>query len=256
MRIEEYERSHYFEEDFWWYQGRRELILDLINRIEPRENVLRILDAGCGTGLNLKYLERYGDGIGLDISPEALKFSKSRGNNALICASADRLPFKSNSFDILCALDLLEHISEDSSTVKEFYRVLKYNGYLIITVPAFQILWSNHDIALQHKRRYNKSDLVNILKLPGIVIEKITYWNSILFPVVALVRLFRKGYDKDAKTDLKEMPGPLNKILLHLLRFENLIVVKNIALPVGVSILCICRKDRDCGIGMAFEDAK
>lgn len=244
MKTDEYEKMYRFEEECWWYKSRRELIMDTVAGIKHLNEckTLKILDVGCGTGLNLKFLERFGEVSGVDMSKDALGFSKSRKNVSLIRSHAEDLPFKHSSFDVVCALDLLEHIKDDVDAVKEFYRVLKSGGYLVLTVPAFMFLWSGHDVAAYHIRRYTKALLIKKLRLCRFSIERCTYWNFILFPAVALIRLINKGNRWTSGSDLRELPDLLNSVLLNSLRLENAAIRREINLPVGVSILCICRK--------------
>jgi SAM-dependent methyltransferase len=245
MDPSEYDKMYSLEEANWWYSGRRDLVLNTATRIDKvlLGKPLRILDVGCGTGINLKYLQDLGDAYGLDISKDALKFSRSRGLPSLICGSADKLPFKDGRFDLVLALDVIEHIDEDIFAVRELCRVLKPGGHLIITVPAFQFLWSGHDQAVHHKRRYTRSELIDILGLGGFENEKATYWNFFLFlPVVAIrmLKRFQRSGD-ETQTDLAELPSPLNMLLLELLHIENRIL-KRFDLPFGVSVMCVCRK--------------
>ena len=193
MEFSEYEKMRSLEENNWWYVGRRDLVLSFIAQIRNGffRGPLRILDAGCGTGINLKHLQGYGYAEGLDISKEALRISSERGLSSLTCGSIDRLPYKGSVFDIILALDVLEHMEDDLSAIKELFRVLRPDGFLIITVPAFQFLWTNHDLAVHHKRRYVLSELLSALQLGGFKIEKATYWNFFLFPPVAMMRLIK-----------------------------------------------------------------
>lgn len=161
----------------------------------------------------------------------------------MICGSADRLPFRNEIFDLVLALDVIEHIDDDRAAVKEFYRVLKPGGRLIITVPAFQFLWSEHDQAVHHMRRYTRPGLLNILQFGGFENEKATYWNIILFLPVAAIRLLKR-FRRSAgvsKTDLIELPSSLNRLLMGLLVIENRILDR-FDLPFGISVMCLCRK--------------
>jgi len=244
MDSSEYEKMYQLEVANWWYAGRRALALNIFAKIYGvSEKTIRILDAGCGTGINLSYLQTRGNVCGLDISKDALQFSRSRGLSSLICGSADKLPIKDELFDIVLALDVIEHIEEDLSAIKELNRVLKSGGILIITVPAFQILWTSHDLAVHHKRRYTRPELLNILKLGGFEIEKATYWNFFLFLPVATIRLLKRlrRSELTKQTDLVELPTILNSFLYGLLKFENSILDR-FDLPFGVSVMCVCRK--------------
>lgn len=248
MNVEIYERMYLSERDNWWFKGRRELVTEMVARASNSSEgsgdaALKILDVGCGTGLNTKDFEHFGEVYGLDASEAALRFCSLRGSTRLLRGSADKLPIKDESFDLLCALDLLEHVEDDIGAIKEFHRILKPGGYLILTVPAFMFLWSGHDVALHHKRRYNKRILVNNLKLGGFFVTMNTHWNVILFPGVALLRVInkRKG-NRVGEEDLLEMNQLINNVLLQVLRIENLVIKHGVNLPFGVSILCICKK--------------
>lgn len=245
MQTEIYEKIYLSEKGNWWYKSRRELITDTVSRIKQRsgKETLNILDVGCGTGLNSKALDQFGDVCGLDVSEDALNFSRSRGEFNLIRANADDLPFKHNSFDVVCALDVLEHIEDDINAMKEIHRVLKPSGNLILTVPAFMFLWGRHDEAANHKRRYYKRSIIKTLESCGFLIDRCTYWNFLLFPAVALIRpLMNRCYCTNDSYDLPELPYIFNEILLNILRLENAAIACGFNLPVGVSIFCVCRR--------------
>jgi len=236
------------ERDNWWFKGRRELVTEMVARASNSfegfgDAALKILDVGCGTGLNSKAFEQFGDVYSLDISAEALRFCSLRERSRIIRGSADNLPIKDESFDLLCALDLLEHVENDLSALREFHRILKPGGYLVLTVPSFMFLWSDHDVALHHKRRYDKGILVNSLKLKGFFVNMNTHWNCVLFPGVALLRMINtlKG-NRVRREDSLEMNQCINNILLYVLRLENFVIKHGFNLPFGVSILCICKK--------------
>lgn len=145
-------------------------------------------------------------------------------------------------FDLIITLDLLEHL-DDNKILKEFYRALKPTGYLIVTVPAFEFLWSEHDEALHHKRRYNKSHLREILKSNGFITEKISYWNFFLFLPIVAMRLIKRGMrSEEIETDVKELPNIVNRFLASVLSIEGRIISYGVNLPFGVSILCVCKK--------------
>jgi len=195
------------ENEWWWFSGRKELILNLIKDI-PYNNVLEI---GCGSGELSRYLKNY---IGIDISERT----------PFIVGDAQNLPFEDNSFDLILLLDLLEH-TDDKIVLSEVYRVLKPNGYVIITVPTFMFLWSQHDIDNHHKKRYRRGEL----PLNNFKIIKETYWNSILFPIMTLA--------KKKKTQLTILPKSVNYILEKFLSLENYLISKNIKLLIGVTLV-------------------
>ena len=236
MEVAEYEKMYKFEEGYWWWIGKREIVKGIINRLNS--DFRTVLDVGCGTGLNLIYLKHYGTVIGLDLSKEALNFCKLRAAENLIQADAEKVPFKDDTFDLIIALDLLEHL-DDRDVLKEFYRVLNPNAYLIATVPAFNFMWSKHDEALHHKRRYNKAQLKDALKSNGFIIEKISYWNFFLFlPIVAMRLIKRSVKSEEIETDAKRLPNIVNAFLTSLLKIEEYLILR-VNLPVGISLVCV-----------------
>jgi len=234
MNVEVYERMYRSERDNWWYRSRRELITDMVARAGRLSGgcgalKMKILDVGCGTGLNSQAFEEFGEVYGLDMSEEALEFSKSRGKSDLIRAYADHLPIKDDTFDVLCALDLLEHVEDDIGAIREFHRVLKPGGSLILTVPAFMFLWSGHDEVLHHKRWYDKGASVKSLESSGFHVERFTYWNTFLFPMVTLFRLISRGRNDEGsggRYGLPDFPEILNNLLLRLLRAERVSTIR------------------------------
>lgn len=232
-----------FEETYWWWVGKRNIVKSILNRLNLDHS--NILDGGCGTGFNLKYLKDYGDITGLDISRDALNFCKKRENKKLVQADAENLPFKDGVFDILTSLDCLEHL-DDNRCIKEYFRVLKPDGYLIVTVPAFMFLWSKHDEALHHKRRYNKDQLKNLLESNGFKVIKLSYWNFFLFFPIAAIRLVKKWVangDDEVETDVQELPNIVNSFLISVLKFESSIISLT-NLPIGVSLICVGKPDK------------
>jgi len=173
-----------------------------------------------------------------------LGFSRARGLRSLICASADKLPLMSKAFDLVLALDVIEHIEDDNSVIREFNRVLRPGGWLVVTVPAFVSLWSEHDVAVHHKRRYALHELIGILKSGGFMIEWASYWHFFLFMPVYGMRLLKRNSRRKPKkqTDLIELPYLINRFLLRLLKMENSIISK-VRFPIGVSIVCVCKKE-------------
>src|SRR5438128_302523 len=145
MNAAEYERMYRLEDSYWWFVARHRLVDALIRsrypQADPDTAPLDILDVGCGTGAMSARLTRFGRVVSADFSPLALEFSRRRGLTHLVGADAMRLPFASNAFDLLIAMDMLEHLPDDKAALCEFYRVLKPGGRIIATVPAFALLW-------------------------------------------------------------------------------------------------------------------
>jgi ubiquinone/menaquinone biosynthesis C-methylase UbiE len=249
MNIEEYERMHSLEDGHWWFIARRRLIASLLSDLSLPKDI-DILDIGCGTGAMLDDLMCCGRVIGADFSPEALSFCHKRSEKTgqvhpLVRADIRSLPFRSNSFDVVTAMDIIEHIDRDKDASQEILRVLKPGGKLIATVPAFMSLWSRHDVALQHQRRYTAPQFRDLLQRSGFRIDKISYTVSSIFPLVWLVRRVGSLLDRSQNTphaDVVETPALLNSILLGLMNAETEIVRKS-SLPIGVTIVVVARKE-------------
>lgn len=255
MQSEEYARMHELEDEYWWFVARRHLITTLLaDRHLPR--TARILDIGCGTGAMLDDLDDYGEVIGADFSPEALKFCRERGGKRYRLTRADvrRMPFQSNSFDVVTAMDIIEHIDNDKAALREIARVLKPGGVLLATVPAFQSLWADHDVALHHFRRYTSHGFRDVAQRSGLTLEKLSYTVSLLFPIIwayrTLHRFFtvRQSAPKRAKrapqASIVYVSESINKLLLQLSKAETCLV-RRVNLPFGVSVVAVARKGED-----------
>ncbi len=238
-----YDILYQVEETHWWYVGRRNVILDQIARFYQGHKKLRLLDIGCGAGIFMKYLEPYGEVIGLDISSDALRFCQQRDFSHLIRGEGGALPFFENTFDILTANDLLEHLDNDIAGLQEFRRVLKSDGRLFLFVPAYQFLWSLQDEISHHKRRYTRRQLSCIINAAGFKLERITYANTLLFSVIFVGRQVLKilRHIKDIKTENNLHPGWSNKLLTSIFCLE-IPILRRMRLPFGVSIIAVCQK--------------
>jgi SAM-dependent methyltransferase len=188
-------------------------------------------------------LSKYGDTISTDASAEALAFSKSRGSDRLARSHLESLPFANSTFDIVTALDVLEHVDDDLKALDEVLRVTAKRGVLVITVPAYGFLWSEHDEALHHRRRYAASELRNKLTNAGFEVERISYYITLLFFPILFMRFVQSVSKKSiqAKTSHIVLPGWLNAFLVGILGFERWLL-RWINLPFGVSIVCLARK--------------
>jgi len=233
--------------DNFYHRAKNNLVEVLMNQVCNRKTKLKILNIGAGTGDELKILNKYGDVYVIDISKESLSLIDPRLCAKKTLADARSLPFKNGFFDVVLSLDVFEHIKEDAKVAMEICRVLKKGGFLIWTVPAFQILFSNWDAALKHKRRYNKKAILRLLSKFDIV--KLTYWNSILFIPIAIRRLIKKWVRTDDPQSralgdylFSHLPSPLNSLCYGVLNFDNLLIKWNVPIPIGLSIAGYCRK--------------
>ena len=247
MKHEEYERMYRFEDTYWWFVARRRLIASLIEGEYGRDGGLRILDIGCGTGAMLDELAPFGDVVGADFAPEALAFCRERGDHyPLTRADVRRLPFASDSFDVVTAMDIIEHIDDDKAAAGEINRVLKPGGRLFVTVPAFPSLWSEHDEALHHYRRYTAPHLKDVFQRVGLSVPKLSYTVTSLFPPIWAYRqisnrLPRRRENGEKKADLVHFSQPINTALLALSDWESRLVQRT-NLPFGVTVVCVAQK--------------
>lgn len=247
MNLEEYHKMHALEKQYWWFQGRRKVILDTLNQHGKRDASSDrpvILDIGCGTGMMLEDLKQMGSATGLDFSMVALEYCKNRGIDTIGRADVRNLPVKENSVDIITALDLIEHIEDDHGLMDEFYRVLKPGGIAVMSVPAHKKLWSGHDVALHHFRRYEKPEFQQLVEGAGLRPRKYTYGMATAYVPAVLIRNYKKmrgQKDTGATTDEFPIPGWLNGMLKKSVEVESM-WLKRWNLPVGLSLLCVAEK--------------
>jgi SAM-dependent methyltransferase len=234
-------REHFEREDrHWWFRGRRAVVEALLAHTAlPAEP--RILDAGCGTGGNLLRYSRLGEATGVDPSREAVRFCRERGLDSVEQAGVEELPFADDSFDLIVATDVIEHVAAEQEALRELRRVALPGGALLLTVPAYMWLWSAEDEKLHHKRRYTRRRLCEAVAQAGWEPRLATYFNSLLLPAIALARLAPRRSDGD-KTDLQRTPAALDGPLALPMRFEARLIRGGLRLPAGVSVGIVCRK--------------
>lgn len=245
MRAEQLQEMYELENEYWWFIGRRRIVRRLVKRYAP-EGDLRILDAGCGTGGTLEALDGLGELCGCDIAQEALGLARQRGIERLRQCSVTDMPFDDASFDVVVSCDVLEHVPDDERAAREMARVLRPGGLMVVTAPAHMWLWSDHDEALSHQRRYRPAQLRALLEEAGVRIEKMTQAVMIALPAGLVYRtilglLRREG---QPKTSLVRLPGPLNQVLVWLLDIENALI-RYVSLPLGTSLVLAARKLED-----------
>jgi SAM-dependent methyltransferase len=176
---EELRRSAALEQRHWWYAGRRSVVRRELSDVPPG----RALDVGCGPGGNSEVLRRAGwHVVALDHSPEAAEMARRRGLPT-VRSDACALPFRDGSFDLVLSTDAWEHIEADDVVAAEAHRVLRPGGQLFLMVPAGMDLWSGHDLALGHVRRYEREQLVSLVEGSGFRVDEVQGWNVLLRPV-------------------------------------------------------------------------
>ncbi len=248
MQKHEYARLAQRESFYFWNIGRREILREaLLRHLSPRDD-LAILDVGCGSGGNIKLLDGFGRVTGLDVSEEALKFAKNYNFARLVQADAKDIPFSDNSYDLVTSLDVFEHIENDQKALQESFRVLKNGGLVLITVPAHPWLWSDHDEAMLHQRRYTRSEILKKVRETGF--EILGYSNFVFLGVpVNFLRKIRESFfrkfipqkSRAVETYDIEFSRKTNDFLLSWLRLEKFLI-KFISLPLGTSIFIIAKK--------------
>lgn len=241
----EYLKLHKFENEHWWFKGKRELLGSILQKICKDNPNPKILDVGSGTGSITNSFQVFGDVIGIEPSRNAINLARSSGINFLLHGSAEKLKFEDESIDIIFYLDVLEHLEDENITLSEAYRVLKKDGFLIVTVPAYMSLWSDHDLKQMHYRRYSLKSLNKIIKRNKFSVEYVSFWNFIMMPAIFFIRKinnFLSLFYLRESSDVFRLPKLINNFLLTIIRYENKLLSERSKLPFGVSILSICRK--------------
>lgn len=239
------------EGTYWWNVTKRETVLSLLGspplHSGPKAQRLAV-DIGCGTGYTAMVFQSHFRMVGADVSRDALRLSQGRGLTHLcqIDMTEFSLPFKSDSFDLVFALDVIEHIEDDVRALKECGRILKDSGLLIVTVPAFMALWSPWDEALGHRRRYNALTLSQTGQKAGLSIKRLSYMFFFVFPMAVLIRSVKRLLQRNAKrysSDFIPIPGPLNHLLIGIGRLEQWLLTKlNLNFPWGLSVISVMAK--------------
>jgi SAM-dependent methyltransferase len=243
--------AEYFklERTHWWFKVREKIIEDVIKKHISTGGDFSILNIGAATGRTSEMLSKYGVVTSLEYDEDCCVFTRQKLNIPIIHGSILELPFADNSFDLVCAFDVIEHVADDSLGVREMERVCKSTGNIFITVPAFAGLWSHHDVVNQHFRRYRMPQILNLFRSlnNGRVVFK-SYFNSLLFPPVFVFRktskiIPEKWIRKDAGSDFSVVQnGFINKLLFSVFYFES-ILLKFMRFPAGVSIIFLWEKN-------------
>lgn len=248
MNLSEYKRMEKFEKTYWWHKGRFYLLDKLIRKYLPNKENLNLFEIGCGTGETLNFLSTYGEVSGIDISPEAINFCRQKGQTNVFLGNIVKIDMQDhkNKYDVVLALDVLEHIQNDVEAMRRANEMLTDDGVFILTVPAHKFLWSGHDEALHHKRRYHSVELKQKLKDAGLSIEKYSSFVTTAFFPILLFRLWGNLYKKSAypKTSYVELPEFLNKLAINILKIETKIF-QLIGLPVGTTLVAVLKKSNE-----------
>ncbi|MDD4994894.1 MAG: class I SAM-dependent methyltransferase [Patescibacteria group bacterium] len=242
MRSDVYKLIYTAEKDNWWYRVRRRIVADIIsNFFSDHSGALKMLDVGCGTGMLMKELKKFGVCYGVDNSPLAVNFCKQNFLENVDLGDITNIQFPDNFFDVVICLDVLEHVSDDNKAISELKRVVKKEGIIIIFVPAFNFLWGWADEAGHHFRRYTYNQIFVKLRSLGLHVVRSSYFNTILFLPILFFRFFEKAFFSVKKIEFVGSGGPLSRILFWVFSLEAF-VLKRFNFPFGVSLMAICRK--------------
>jgi SAM-dependent methyltransferase len=240
MELEFEQQTHRAEDRHWWYQGRRRVLERTIERLELPKHA-RILDAGCGSGRNMVELAHHGVVTGIELSRTSVELARERDVGEVLEGSVMDTPFDDASFDLTVSLDVIEHLEDDVGALRELRRVTKPGGALLVTVPAYQWLWSGHDEINHHHRRYNRRTLLTAAESAGWHLEHSTHFNSLLLPAAILLRALERFKPSTTKSslDLWVPPTPLNWALRQPLHLEAAVIGHGGSIPAGLSLLAV-----------------
>jgi len=243
MEYTEYERMYRLEDRHWYFAGKRALVVALLHKYYLQGKDGFILDAGCGTGRTLSDLKLFGSVIGMESFESAILYAASRGDFPLVQGVLEHPPFHDETFDVVTMLDVLEHCDDDQQALQCVARLMKPGATALITVPAYQWLWSRHDEALHHRRRYSRHQIETLLASCGFRPLRISYFNMFVFPLVAVLRLLNgRKDDQDAHADTESMPPGIINGFLSALQWIEREMISRLSLPFGVSLVCVAEK--------------
>lgn len=246
MEPHEYDLMHELERSYWWYPAKRSLVVNMIRHWIRPAGPVRLLDVGCGTGANLPALRRFGTVTGCDVAEPAVRYARGRGfADVVLQPDPHRLPFPDGRFEIVAALEVLEHVDDDAALLRDIGRVLAPHGTVLLSVPAHPSLWSIHDEAAHHRRRYRKADLLKTLAAAGFEVERTTYLNGLLFPLIVPVRWIRDRIVRRRGQTTSDFHVRIPRWLNALFRFifaSEWQVIRRMPLPVGLSLCCMARR--------------
>jgi SAM-dependent methyltransferase len=244
VQTDEFDALVGYDEHHWWYVGRRRVLHAVLGKLELPPGA-EVLDAGCGSGRTMDDLRRYGTVHGFDLNPLGVEHARGRGHAEVQVARVEEIPFPDGSFGLITCLDVIEHTPDDVRSLTELLRVARPGGWLVATVPAYQLLWSSHDVANHHYRRYRRPMLRRAAQSAGWEPASWTYFNSLLFLPGAVVRLaerLRPEEKRRPKPHVAMTPSSLDGVLEWPMRLEAAMIHRGARLPVGMSLLMVFRK--------------
>lgn len=247
-----YHRHFELEDSHWWFQGRAAVVLEMIDRFCPVEEDEQFLDVGCGTGLILQALSQRREAVGVDMSPLAVDYAKQRGLSQVFCAELAELQTVASrawAFRVAVLLDVIEHVQDDLGLLRQVYQTLKPGGQVLITVPAYPWMWSQHDVLNHHYRRYTARQLRDVVSASGFEMQKLSFYNTWLF-LPALLQKAVSGQRpvQDAAETIPTVAPWLNALFKGIFASEQYLL-PHVNFPFGVSLLAIAQKPGESDFG-------
>ena len=242
MEQDVYERMNQLEAQHWWFVARRKIIAAIITRFAALDGAAKILEAGVGTGGNIAMLQKFGDVQGFEYDETARAHAHAKtGLPVVYGALPEDVPFSESKFDLICLLDVLEHVEQDAESLVALSNRLAPEGKILVTVPAYPWLWSQHDVSHHHFRRYTRRSLKTAAERAGLQVERIFNFNVLLLPLILGVRTLKRMSRSTASDD--KMPGPvLNRLLYAIFAFERHLIGR-VPMPIGVSLVVVLSLD-------------
>lgn len=242
MKKTEFEKIFELEESHWWYVGTREIAYSVLDQEIKGKDFKNIYDVGCGTGGNMVFMQKYGKVEGSDIDKYAVEFTKSKGLNAEVMDMTKFNP-KENSYDLVTFFEVLNQVTEDRMPpiIRNVYKGLKPGGIIMLREPAMKLASGNHDLDVNTQKRFEKSDMTELLEQAGFSIRYISYVNSLLFLPIVVVRKLQQLLSLPVDSDVQKHSPFMNSLYLNILRIEKNLL-KFMKFPFGISILVIAEK--------------
>jgi SAM-dependent methyltransferase len=225
------------EDRHWWFEGRRRILRSVLTRIGARGPLVEV---GCGNGANLEMLAEFGALTGIEPFPEDRERAASRGIGQVISGSLPDLLPASQRFQTVLALDVLEHVEEEIRSAESLAGLVAPGGHLVVTVPAYQWMWSDHDVRNGHFRRYNRSSLRRLLQKTELRVDRVSYFNSLLLPPIAAVRVLGRLAGLSGAGTSRPQES-VNRVLMKLLASESRLLAR-FNLPAGVSLMAVATR--------------
>ena len=241
-----YHTNYQLEDNYWWFLARRQIIRDLIEQNIPISKDEYVIDVGCGTCGMAKFLSEKFNVVALDKSELAAEYCKKRGIKDVHLTELADFPGEKYKIKVATILDVIEHIEDDKNIARQLYDFLPNGSWLVASVPAYQFLWSYHDVVHKHYRRYTKSKFVDLLKSAGFSIKFSSYFNTLLFPIALAKRFLDIITQVDKKNEyaIEIVPNFVNKLFTKIFASERKLL-KFLRFPFGLSILVLARKENN-----------